>query len=57
MVTLSQHFTHEIKLTVADQQPTSTQCKRLASLLLVKIVIFNKRRIAEVQELLVEDYE
>ena len=56
LVTLSQWLSQEIKNIVDVQQPTSAQCKRLASLLLVKIVIFNKRRISEVQELLVEDY-
>lgn len=56
MVSLSQWLGKEIHSILAVPHPTSAQCKRLASLILVRILIFNKRRIAEVQELLVEDY-
>lgn len=56
MVTLSEWLSTEMTSISNVQCPSPGQCKRMANLLLVKILIFNKRRIAEVQELLVEDY-
>lgn len=56
LVTLTSFVKAELKKSIKIQTPDDQTWKRTAQLTIVRIDLFNKRRIAEVQELKVSDY-
>lgn len=57
LVELKNYITKEMKVHMKNKTPTYDQYVKMAQLLIVRIALFNKRRISEVDELTVIDYE
>lgn len=57
LICLKNHVEQQIKLQMKVMKPTYDQYVQLAQLLIVRITIFNKRRISEVDEMSVADFE